>query len=196
MSEITFKCYLEETVEKKLKCKSCQKRYKMPKIQPWGCSICVDCEAVIFKSNEPLAEIECLICCEKYELPLKTFILNKSLNNLLDILPTAVSRGDLHTVAMRKLHDDKVLGENYSNVINDSRKVIMELCEIQTNLVDIKTESLIKMLNNQRDSLLEQISEFEKKCLEAVQSLNLEKFLDFLNETEKTCENLNYYLNE
>jgi hypothetical protein len=133
MSEITFKCYLEETVEKKLKCKSCQKGYKMPKIQPCSCSICVDCEAVIFKSNEPLAEIESLICCEKYELPLKTFIHNKSLNNLLDILPTAVSRGDLHAVAMRKLHDDKVLGENYSNVINDSRKVIMELCEIQTN---------------------------------------------------------------
>jgi flagellar biosynthesis chaperone FliJ len=70
------------------------------------------------------------------------------------------------------------------------------MVHLWTNLVDIKTESLIKMLNNQRDSLLEQISEFEKKCLEAVQSLNLEKFLDFLNETEKTCENLKHYLNE
>jgi hypothetical protein len=82
MSQITRKYYLEETIESKLKCKSCQNRYNISKIQPCGCSICMDCETVIFKNNEVSTEIECLICHEKYELTQKSFKLNKNLNEL------------------------------------------------------------------------------------------------------------------
>ena len=80
------------------------------------------------------------------------------------------------------------MDENFSKEINDSRSVILEYCDLQKNAVDIKTECLIKTLNNHRDSLLAQISEFKIKCLEQVQTLNYEKFLEFLNECEKNIK--------
>ena len=87
--------------------------YNIPKIQSCGCSICSDCETEIFKNNEALAQIECSICHEKFELPLTRFKINKHLNNFLDILPISVHRGGLHADAMQKLHDVKVLNENF-----------------------------------------------------------------------------------
>jgi hypothetical protein len=56
------KYYLDETIESKLRCEGCLKRYNIPKIQSCGCSICSDCEREIFKNNEALAQIECSIC--------------------------------------------------------------------------------------------------------------------------------------
>ena len=163
MSQLTIKYYLEETIEKKLKCIGCLKRYNIPKMQPCGCSICADCENMIFKNNEPSTEIECSICHDKYELPEKNFIINKSLNSFLNISPVSVYRGELHAYAMQKLNEGKFLTENFSKEINDSRSVIHEFCDLQTNLVDIKTECLIKSLNDHRDSLLTEINEFKKK---------------------------------
>jgi len=195
MSQISIRYYLEETIEKELKCESCQKKYNTPKLQPCGCSICIDCEKVIFSNHEVRTEIECSICHETYELPQKSFIINKSLHKLLNILPISVYRGGLHAETMRKLHDGKVLDENFTKELNDSQSVIIEFCDIQTNLVDIKTESLQVSLNNHRDTLLAEISEFKTKCLEEVKRMNNYKFLEFINENKKKYENLNLFLN-
>ncbi len=151
---------------KKLKCEGCLKRYNIPKIQSCGCSICSDCETEIFKNNEALAEIECSICHETYELPLTRFKINKHFNNFLDILPISVYRGGLHADAIQKLHDEKVLNENFLKEINDPKSLIIEFCNLQTNLIDIRTECLVQSINNHRDSQLEQ-NQFKltKKCI-------------------------------
>jgi hypothetical protein len=91
-------------------------------------------------------------------------------------LPISVYRGGLHADAIQKLHDGKVLNENFLKEINNPQSLIIEFCNLQTNLIDIKTESLIQSINNHRDSLLEEISEFKAQCLEEIQTLNFDIF--------------------
>ena len=196
MSHLTIKYYLEETIESKLKCESCQKKFNLPKIQPCGCSICVDCETNILKKNQISDEIECFICHEKYELAKTSFILNKCLINLLNISPISVYRGKLHAVTMQELHDSRALTENLMSEINDPKSVIIKFCELQTNAVDIRTECLMKSLSNQRDYLLTLISNFKTECLEEINNLKYEKFLESLRECEKKYESITSYLNE
>lgn len=183
------KYYSEEIIENDiLKCLGCKKKYNVPKMLQCGCSICLTCEDNLVLNND--GRLECPICHEDFEKPMNGFPIIKSLQKfILEKTPSSVYREHLHDKTMRKLNHIKLLTINFRDEMNRSESIIKDHCDAQKNMVDLKTESVIETINNQRDQLINKISEYEKDCLLNIKGLDFFQFKEFISDSNKKYEN-------
>ena len=194
--ENNLKYFLNEDIESELKCLACNCRYDVPKLLPaCGCSICSKCESHQKKFVENnIIKLKCPICKQTNDLMSNQLAVNKFIQKFLLKTPREAERGELHKNATIKLKEIKSMQEIFERDLNNSESTIRSYCENLRGEIDIATESAKLQLDHHRDTFLDKVNEYEKKCLE--NSKTLTWFKKFIQNNEAKYNTWSKYLDQ
>ena len=184
--------YKEEDISKELVCPKCTNRFDDPRTLPCGNSLCQMCILNHQVDNQTKTMNKCFCCQENHPLPKEgEFAKNKFIIKLLEKKPTEVKRGTLGEQlkkSIKTLTDKKDELENYLK--SGDQKVSDYLSEIRTQ-IDLITETQIERLNKARESLLDELKQYQTECFYSKRTNHTELFrkLDECNEKMLKCLN-------
>jgi hypothetical protein len=161
-----------------LNCFVCKSRFDVPKMLPCGEFICTSCESKLHIKKQGAKEENSYKCtaCGDAHVKLKNGLpVNMRLKKLLDSKPEDIYRGEAHKNCQDLLKKLKNSVDDLDQKYSNSKKVIKRHCDMLRNEVDVRTESEIALLNQYRDELVNEINDYELKCLANV-SVTSEKF--------------------
>ena len=151
--------YTQKSIDSKLTCLNCERRYDVPKMLPCNQSICISCERLLIREKK----LKCPICTATHRLAedQNEFPINEFINSMLNIKPIKLSRDDLLNL-LNKI-TTKLMSLKEDENINGSDK-LKEYCEILKIQIDIETENQIMKLNDERDALIKHIENYQEEC--------------------------------
>ena len=180
--------YGEESVSIFTKCPRCKSKLKEARHLLCGV-YCIDCvEELTKNADETTKEFECNSCRRIHIIPKDGFMKWKTLEEFhSSVLPLEdVYRGkSIETLKNNLKEIDKQINEMSFSLNNSSDKV-KEFCLNLRNEVSLETEVLIKHVQDNNDKLINEINDFEMRCIANINSdkVNMKKFNRSLNETK------------
>ena len=170
------------------KCPLCKNKLKEVKILP--CSVyCANCvKELTNNADETTKEFECKAGRRIHIIPEDSFMKWNALEELSSsLLPLedVYRRESIETLKNNLKEIDKQINEmNFS--LNNSSDRVKEFCLKLRNEVTLETEVLIKHVQDNNDKLINEINDFEMRCITNINldKVNMKKFNKFLNETK------------
>ena len=180
--------YGEESVSIFTKCPLCKSKLKEAKILLCGV-YCIDCvEELPKNADETTKEFECKSCRRIHIIPEDGFTRWNTLEEFhSSVLPLEdIYRGELIETLKNNLKQIYKQINEMSFSLNNSSDKVKEFCLNLRNEVSLETEVLIKHVQDNNDKLINEINDFEIRCISNINSdkVNIAKFNDFLNETK------------
>ena len=180
-------------------CPCCKQKYTNPVVLPCSDSVCFGClDKLKVEHFDKVDLLECPECKEKHEKqPNEGYLLNKAIEKILRLQPVKVTRGahfESNLSATKGTFEKLILtAEKSRAILDESEPKILDYCTKLRNKVDLSTELKIEKLNQHRRQFLNQINEYEKKCIENL-SINLKMSFDphfaLLTLTKKATQEL------
>ena len=180
--------YGEESVSFLTKCPLCKSKLKESKILPCGV-YCANCVKELTKNADVITkEFKCKSCKKIHIIPEDGFMKWNALDEFhSSVLPLEdIYRGESIETLKKNLNEiDKQINEMSFSLNNSSHKV-KEFCLKLRNEVSLETEVLIKHVQDYNEKLINEINDFEMRCIANINSdkNKIAKFNDFLNETK------------
>ena len=180
--------YGEESVSIFTKCPLCKSKLKEARHLLCGV-YCVDCVKELTKNvDQKSKEFECNSCGRIHNIPEGGFMKSKTLEEFhSSVLPLEdIYRGESTERLKSNLKEiDRQINEMRFSLNNSSDKV-KEFCLKLRNEVSLETEVLIKHVQDYNEKLINEINDFEMRCIANINSdkNKIAKFNDFLNETK------------
>ncbi len=154
--------YEEKEIRTLLKCDNCKVISDEQRVLPCGFSICLNCiESIQYRDNT----FECMLCFKKHFKTDEQFPVNRSLERLRSIEPSKIYRSEY--VESLKISLDHI--KEYIILIkfglNNSNDQIKEHCMNLKSDIQLKAEQTIQQINDLSEQFLNEIDEYEKKCI-------------------------------
>jgi hypothetical protein len=169
--------FLKDDIESELVCEMCHSRYDEPKILPCGNLVCLKCEIQYFKVNDLK---KCPICNDDHFLPLNGFPISKLIQKLLRKAPISVYRGEIHKNASKQTDEIGRICESFQCDAKNYTKLIQAHCNLLRENIEVKSESLMTLINSYKSDFYEKIALYEDKCTKSNKNLN--EIIEFLNQ--------------
>jgi hypothetical protein len=190
-----LKCYDQSKIENNLfKCDQCKQKfdhYCQPRFLPCYKTVCTTCVSRIEKEAVN-RKFKCDICLNEHQIPEDGFALNEKIYDLLTSEQMEISRG--------KEHDQ--LEINLSNLYSSARSlkfesengtdVIKEHCIEQLRRIQLATENKIEQIYKSNDKLVDQVKQYEKKCLQ----INSNKSESIKEKINQIIDKTDLFINE
>ena len=166
--------YEEEIVNKIFKCQHCSQQYDEPRLLPCGKTICTNCLHKIETNllNKNKNELDCLMCHKMHQIPSEGFPLNEILLSLMQEKPKEVFRSEQVESLKQNLTIAKEKLDSFTFDLNNSEFKIKEHCLELRRLVQLSTEKKISEINRLNQDLIDQIDDYETKCLKSKKQTN------------------------
>jgi hypothetical protein len=179
--------YTQESVESKLICNKCERRYDIPKLLPCYQTICSNCEKLLIKNKQ----LKCPHCSSIHTLAegQNEFPINDFVKNMLELKPIRLGRDEIREKLVDLLNkiNSRVnrLREN-----DDGNSKLRTYCDILQNQIDIETESRIVKLNDERDSLMKFIENYQADCniFDDDFKIEVENFINYCENSMKNFQ--------
>ena len=177
--------YTQESIESKLICYNCKRRYDVPKLLPCYQTICISCEKLLIKHNK----LKCPHCGSIHTLSedQNEFPINDFIKNLLEIKPVRLGHDEFREKLAILLNK---ISRRVTNLKedDDGNSKLRTYCEVLKNQIDIETESQIIRLHDERDSLMKDIENYQEDCNNLEYDFK-DEFENFINYCANTIEN-------
>lgn len=170
--------YEQSQIEPNLSCDKCQHRYQIPKLLACGESICDECARTLKSSiKADQTEFECPLCADMHELPKSgEFPVNKKLLAILKQRPCEIRRTEPIETLKFHLYDCQTkVNELRTMLINNGVDKVQACCQDLRTEVYLETERKIEALYEMSAKLIDKICDYEKECLAALESKEIEK---------------------
>jgi hypothetical protein len=192
--------YKEEDVANVIKCGICSQTYKDPRLLPCGESACHECIIDSILRNQE-KQFECVFCKEIHQPCYKNseFYPNKGLYKLVEKKAEEVYRFEGYENLKHKLGEIKTKCEGLETNTSNGIYQIQEHCNKMRNDVHLRAEIVIEQVHQITESLIAEIDEYEKECVDSFNSKIDEyrnKFGKLLVETNDFYNNTSKYINE
>ncbi|CAF1090823.1 unnamed protein product [Brachionus calyciflorus] len=151
-------------------CPNCFKIFEIPKFLPCGETICSKC---VPKANRN-GKIDCIYCGKDHIVPKKGFPLNKACMKFLEYINQSIRDTPKYKNLEYEVEKFKEKFFEFKAKIQPSQLMVTEYCKNLINEVDLSVEKKIQKLNDLRDKLIEQIKDYEKKCMIHLETLKSE----------------------
>ena len=178
--------YGEECVSIFTRCQMCKSKLKEAKILLCGV-YCENCVTQITRNADKITRVfDCVSCRRIHQIPEDGFMRWDALDEFYSKeLPLEdIYRGESAERLKKSLNEIRNCIEGLSFSIATSVDEIREYCLNLRNQVALETELVIKQLQDLSDELINDINNYEAKCIANIESdeLNKEKFNNLLNE--------------
>ncbi|RNA43514.1 hypothetical protein BpHYR1_044313 [Brachionus plicatilis] len=168
-------------------CKICNKLLNDPRVLPCGesvCSGCIPTDCKIFSCN---------FCLNSHQVPLEGFVVNRA---LVKSLEAAIDSKSIEKSLQSFNQKMQETDSNLQNILNFSPETnISELCSNLINQIDLEFETKLKTITELRESLIKQVRDHEKHCLENF-AKNQDKHQAQLERIKQVCEETKCCLRE
>ena len=175
--------YEIDSINNTLVCSSCSQVYDLPKLLPCGNTICTKCERLMLHKNDN-GRYVCSLCGDVHFSKANILPINKTVNELLCLVPCKVYRGRLHEEAVASLIHLRKSIDIFTLEYENKPTAIDNYCNQLKYEIKRHTDEQIMILNSQRSSLLRQVETYRGKCLD-----NLRVKRDMVDNMIKNYEN-------
>lgn len=187
-----------------IECTKCKKILSTPVILP--CGHCI-CEKHVTE-NETAKKLECNLCAECHEIPVKGFVRVRALDSLLAKKIDKIDLGDEYNSARDECSRFSDVFEQFDRIRNDPEARIHEVVSQLRNKVDLRREELKLEIDKEAMIIIEKIDKFEKECKSSIKSNSnlaerfdgwrndLKRWKDSLSTFERNVDSWNRVLDE
>jgi hypothetical protein len=176
--------YKEEDISNELICPKCKNRFEDPRILPCGNSLCQSC-ILDEIDNENKTMKKCYCCQEKHLLPKEgEFIQNRFILKQLEKKPIKIDRGALGEQLKQSLMEITEKKHELETFVKGKDQIVSDyLSEIRTQ-IDVITETQIERMNKTRESLLDNLKQYQAQCI-SIKQTHQEDFLEKIDDFNK-----------
>ncbi|CAF1125302.1 unnamed protein product, partial [Brachionus calyciflorus] len=163
-----------------------------PRILPCAESVCINC----IDEHAKEKHLKCFFCHETHTIPSLGFPINKSLLKILNSIDTNIYRGAVFEHFKSHLKNVEDLVDFLECDLECGKSKIHQYCDGLRNQIDINIDQQIKLLNDTRDELFDELHLYEKECLNNLNQNHdqLESFHQSIEDDKSQLEEDKIYL--